>query len=78
MDITHGACGKTWTGAGRAHCSGCHETFSTDGVASKHRIGTFGIDRRCAHPATVGLVLRGGIWRGPSPDSPLSYMRKDN
>lgn len=65
MEITHGECGKKWTGAARAHCSGCHETFNRDSVASKHRVGAFGIDRRCVDPATVGLV-RGddGIWRG--------------
>lgn len=67
--IYHGECGKSWSGARRAHCSGCHETFSTDGVADKHRIGTFGVDRRCTDPASVGLV-RGvdDVWRGPSLD----------
>jgi hypothetical protein len=70
MVITHGECGKTWTGASRAHCSGCHETFSTYGVSDRHRVGTPGVDRRCVDPATVGLVLRDGIWRGPSPDAP--------
>lgn len=70
MAITHGECGKSWTGNGRAHCSGCHETFSTYGVSDRHRIGAFGPDRRCADPATVGLVLRNGIWGGPPADTP--------
>lgn len=63
--ITHGECGKTWTGRGRAHCSGCHETFSTYGVSDRHRIGTLGVDRRCADPASVGLIKSDkGIWHG--------------
>jgi hypothetical protein len=67
--ITHGACGRQWTGASRAHCSGCHETFTTYGASDKHRTGTFGVDRRCAHPLAVGLVQRAsGIWGYPAPD----------
>jgi len=65
--ITHGSCGKTWTGAGRAHCSGCHLTFSTYLVSDRHRTGDYS-DRRCLHPSAVGLVERKGIWGGPSPD----------
>jgi hypothetical protein len=67
MDIIHGACGKTWRGATRAHCSGCHRTFTTVGASDKHRIGEFGVDRRCTDPATVGLVHRtDGLWGYPS------------
>ncbi|MGW0682900.1 FDXHR family putative zinc-binding protein [Streptomyces sp. NPDC002754] len=68
MAITHGECGKSWTGMAKAHCSGCHETFSTYGASDKHRIGSFGIDRRCAAPGTVGLVQRDGIWGYPAPE----------
>lgn len=68
MPITHGQCGKTWTGKSRAHCSNCHETFSTYGSSDKHRIGEHGVDRRCAHPSSVGLVNRDGIWGYPSGD----------
>jgi hypothetical protein len=69
--IVHGECGKSWSGAARAHCSGCHETFSTYLVSDRHRVGEFGVGRRCADPASVGLVNRNGIWGGPSPDRPI-------
>lgn len=63
MAITHGECGKTWTGHGRAHCSGCHETFNSYRGSDRHRIGAHGVDRHCTDPAAVGLVRRAdGIW----------------
>jgi len=37
-------------------CSSCHLNFSSTRAGDKHRIGTFGIDRRCASPEEVGLV----------------------
>ena len=27
-EITCGRCGEIWTGLGRAHCDGCHRTFT--------------------------------------------------
>ncbi|MFF7142305.1 hypothetical protein ACFZB5_13785 [Streptomyces nodosus] len=70
--IRHPACGQWWTGPSRAHCAACCCTFSTDSAADKHRIGKFGIDRRCADPASVGLVARekpyGVLWGFPAPD----------
>jgi len=68
---TH-SCGAWWTGLTRSHCPACHRTFSTDGAANKHRIGKFGTDRRCADPATVGLVPvqkpYGVLWQHPGPE----------
>lgn len=70
--ITHGECGKTWTGLRRAHCPACHETFNSDSAAEKHRTGKPGVDRRCADPATVGLVAVeqpwGTCWQAPGSD----------
>jgi hypothetical protein len=67
--ISHAACGKSWTGLRRAHCPSCHETFNSDSAADKHRVGKHGIDRRCADPATVGLVAVeqpwGTCWQTP-------------
>jgi hypothetical protein len=37
-------------------CSSCHLNFSSTRAGDKHRIGTFGKDRRCASPKEVGLV----------------------
>ena len=37
-------------------CSGCHRNFSGTRAGDKHRIGTFGKDRRCANPEEVGLT----------------------
>lgn len=76
MLIAHGQCGKTWSGSGRAHCSGCHETFTTYLASDKHRTGAFGVDRRCAHPGSVGLVQRpDGIWGYPAPDPTVRTYR---
>lgn len=58
----HGACGKGWTGARRSHCPACHETFSSESAADRHRVGKHGVDRRCVDPATVGLVAREQPW----------------
>ena len=68
----HAACGNWWTGNNRAHCPACCRTFSTDSAADKHRIGKFGIDRRCVDPATVGLDAvdkpYGTLWQHPGPE----------
>lgn len=80
--ITH-TCGAWWTGLSRAHCAadGCHRTFSCDSAADKHRIGSYGVDRRCADPATVGLVARempfGVMWGWPSSDGYDLASRRD-
>ena len=80
--ITH-TCGAWWTGLGRAHCpaDGCHRTFSCDSAADKHRVGAFGVDRRCVDPATVGLVARqmpwGVMWGWPSPEPGRDPRRAD-
>lgn len=70
--ITHAACGKSWTGLRRAHCPACHETFNSDSAAEKHRVGKYGIDRRCLPPAEAGLVAVeqpwGTCWQAPGTD----------
>lgn len=45
--ITHG-CGAQWRGLGRAHCAGCHRTFSADSAFDAHRR-----DGECVDPATA-------------------------
>ena len=73
MKITHGACGKTWTGVTRSHCPACHETFNSEYAAEKHRAGKPGIDRRCLPPAEAGLIASeqpwGQCWQTPGSDS---------
>lgn len=53
-------CHASWSGTAKAHCTVCHETFSTAGVAEAHW-------RRGVHvpPATVAGLARGddGTWR---------------
>jgi len=49
-------------------CPVCFENFKTTEAGDKHRIGNFGIDRRCANPSEVGLVqtknrFGTSIWR---------------
>lgn len=79
--ITH-TCGQWWTGLGRSHCPSCCRTFSCDSAADKHRIGTFGVDRRCAHPTDVGLVARskpyGDLWGWPSSEGYDPASRRES
>jgi hypothetical protein len=56
-----GGCSARWTGSGRAHCSGCHQTFATVGYFDRHRRAF-----ACVDPATIeGMREVDGIWRGP-------------
>lgn len=51
----------------RCLCSGCGHYFSTESNFNRHRIGKFGVDRRCATVAEMvrlGLVMPDGIWKG--------------
>ncbi len=65
--ITHGQCGKTWTGALRSHCPACHRTFNRDSGAERHRTGAYRDGgRTCTDPAALGFTLRDGIWYAPS------------
>lgn len=69
--IRHGLCGQWWTGPTRSHCSGCCRLFSCESAADRHRVGIFGVNRRCADPAAVGLVAKtkpfGVLWSWPAP-----------
>lgn len=77
--IRHGFCEQWWTGPTRAHCSGCCRTFSCDSAAARHRVGTFGEDRRCADPETVGLIAKalpfGTLWSWPAPEAGADRRR---
>ena len=51
-------------------CSECFENFATTEAGDLHRVGEFGIDRRCINPEIVGLIHlenRFGtkVWRKP-------------
>lgn len=48
--IVHGQCGKTWSGARREHCAGCHETFNSAKAGDKHRRSG-----KCLDPVQAGL-----------------------
>jgi len=52
-------CHRSWTGTAKAHCTLCHETFSTNGVADLHWL------RGVHHePCTVKALRQGddGTW----------------
>lgn len=59
---THGECGRFWSGLRRQHCPACHETFNSTWAADKHRVGAFGVDRRCLDPQEAGLVAVEHEW----------------
>ena len=51
-------------------CSGCHLNFGTTEDGDAHRVGTFGVDRKCVQPSTVGLIpienkYQSLVWRAP-------------
>lgn len=56
----------------RCQCPECGEVFSTESNFNKHRKGSYGIDRHCVDPESVGLVVGqvgdNTVWRGPSRD----------
>jgi hypothetical protein len=74
--IVHGECGSWWTGAERAHCSGCHLTLSGMTAFVRHRRGL-----RCNPPAEIGLVPRekpyGVLWGMPAPENGFNFAFAD-
>lgn len=71
--IRHGKCGKWWTGAQRAHCGACHETFSSLGAFDRHQTWPRGSSGSgCRRPGEVGLTSSarpfGELWSYPSSD----------
>lgn len=78
LNTSHGACGKSWHGAGdkTSHCGGCHATFATMAMFDFHRNIVFtdpqSTPRACKDPATLtyhGHPLELGaddIWFSPS------------
>lgn len=77
--IVHAKCGKKWTGLGKHHCSACHQTFSSIGSFTKHRVfDKFG-EWHCADPEEVGLVDSGYdyvCWRLPVDESNAEWFKK--
>ncbi len=51
-------CGRTWTGVTQAHCTVCHEHFSTVKNFDAHRVAR--PPRKCASPATQLRTKRDG------------------
>lgn len=70
-------CTATWAGTSASHCTVCHQTFSVDSNADRHRKGTHSPDtRHCVDPASVGLVLnRLGRWAKPGPAEAINYTQ---
>lgn len=50
-------CGAEWSGRRIQHCTVCHETFAGTDVGDAHRIGEFGVDRRCRTVAEMRQFL---------------------
>ena len=62
---------KQWLENREQVCPACYENFGTTEAGAAHRIGAFGVDRRCANPNEVGLVLVKNnfstlVWRFPN------------
>lgn len=66
-----GGCDATWTGSAAAHCSACHQTFSSGTLFNRHR-SIAGEHGRCYRPGVlIGrsgdplCEFRDGMWRFP-------------
>ena len=76
MVLTH-RCGAKWSGTSRAHCAGCHETFSCDTNFDLHRKSF-----TCYPPDCGGKLLPREneygtvIWTGASGGFDRSTLRK--
>lgn len=67
--VSHAECKKTWTGSTAAHCSGCHETYSSVALFDAHRVG-YGERGSCKPPGSIRydgqrLRLDQGVWKPP-------------
>ncbi len=51
-------CGRTWTGTTQAHCTVCHEHFSTVKNFDAHGVARH--PRKCPHPSTKIRTKRDG------------------
>jgi hypothetical protein len=70
--ITCNDCGNTWTAGGAAHCTACHNLFSTPRLFDLHRTTRGGEHGSCLDPEQLRnrhgdrvMFLRDGMWRGP-------------
>jgi hypothetical protein len=66
----------------RNQCAGCKAYFNSTHAFEKHRVGDFGVDRRCLDQDGMnarGMVLGAdGFWRGSAmPDSVLSKRQSE-
>jgi hypothetical protein len=69
-------CNLRWGGLKTAHCTACHETFTTVSTFDKHRSGSHAKGtRHCLPPAEVGLVEAGRAY--PCWAQAGSYERED-
>lgn len=74
--IDCGKCKAHWSGAGRAHCGGCHKTFSGLTAFDAHQRGnTEG--QTCGDPTEKGMELRekswGTYWAYPAPENGFAW-----
>lgn len=67
-----GGCDTRWNGTAKAHCSGCHRTFSTTKIFDSHRKYY-----KCVDPSSIGLNLSEGVWSYPpkGDDHPMKAKR---
>lgn len=68
-------CPSRWSGLARAHCSGCHLTFTGVSAFDRHRSS----EGTCLLPPDLGMVLRdGGLWGAPalSPEEAAEIWKK--
>jgi hypothetical protein len=65
-------CNKTWTGLGRCHCTGCHESFNSIGAFDRHRRNF-----KCINPKDLGMIQdEKQIWASPMPEKWLKNLKK--
>lgn len=67
--VTAGCCSARWTGLSAAHCSACHETFTSVSAFDLHRRKAVCLSPTLT-PADIGMVTAARDWSGWSLPTP--------
>lgn len=73
--INHGACGKSWSGLSRGHCSGCCQTFSAGAFDAHQRIKD-GIVTCSTEKLVPSEEPWGTLWRLPAAEGGSYWDRR--
>ncbi len=77
--VTCHTCHRVYPGGERGgHCTACHESFSSDVMFDRHRVGKWD-QRRCLSTTEMedkGFLLRGSVWGASGTYSRMGYAAR--